>query len=918
MTEPARIAVPAPIQPHQPAPFPLMATIAPVAVSGAIWLITQSPFALLFAALGPAIAIASVADARIQSRRTLRRERARLAREVEATREEIVAQHGIERRELALDFPSAAERMARDHDPDRWSSDIATVALRLGRGIVPSALVVDVHVGRGDDHEPLRALGRFARDLHDAPVTAPAGAGIAVIGPEALATAVARGFVMQLALALPPAETEISAAAEWAGLPHRAIVEPGVAAGQVTFRAAGRSVVVAVAADIGGVPDAIRVIVRVGGDGGEVLRHPDRRLCGAIVPEFVSREQAASWSRRLSRLTSAESAVPDRVPFVAGAPVGTTRTSLASPIGVGAAGPVIVDLVRDGPHAVVGGTTGSGKSEFLISWILSIASRYPPESVTFMLVDFKGGASFAGVTGLPHAVGMISDLDERAATRALSSLEAEVRFRERTIAAAGVRSIEELPAAVELPRLVIVVDEFASLVAGFPDLHALFSDLAARGRSLGMHLVLCTQRPAGVVRDAVLANSGLRLSLRVNNRADSQAVIGTDDAAALPATAKGRALVAVWGETPIAVQVPLATLEDARAIAAAYPDSPTPRRPWRDPLPPLIPLAGLSVPGAIPLGLADHPDEQDQPVAAWDPARDGHLLVVGATRSGKSTLLRTVAAGAAGRVVRTTADPEVAWDVVTACVSGIRSATPPTIVLIDDLDALIGRFPDEYAAAFVDRLATVLREGPAAGVHVALTTQRLVPAIHQVASLCDSRIMLRMPSRQEFVLAGGASDGFVAGGPPGSGTWNGRAIQVAITDATPTAPLTAGPRSIDLGQTLAVVSTRPRDFAARAREAGATVIELAPGAPDPKTLVVEPVGRIIVGDPDAWQAHWGAVSAIAATTGVLFDGCSLADYRALTRSRELPPPIIGSRGLAILLAPGRDPERVRIDVATRG
>src|SRR5690606_24676261 len=101
----------------------------------------------------------------------------------------------------------------------------------------------------------------------------------------------------------------------------------------------------------------------------------------------------------------------------------------------------------------------------------------------------------------------------------------------------GVRDIGQAPA---LARLVIVVDEFAAMLDGFPDLHALFVDIAARGRSLGLHLILCTQRPAGVVKDSLLANCGLRMSLRVNNRADSTAILATDAAALIPATLPGR------------------------------------------------------------------------------------------------------------------------------------------------------------------------------------------------------------------------------------------------------------------------------------------------------------------------------------------------------------------------------------------
>src|SRR5258708_39991748 len=112
-----------------------------------------------------------------------------------------------------------------------------------------------------------------------------------------------------------------------------------------------------------------------------------------------------------------------------------------------------------------------------------------------------------------------------------------------------------------MARLVIVVDEFAAVVSGQPELHELFADLSARGRSLGLHLVLCTQRPSGVVRDAVLANITLRISLRVTDRADSVAVIGTDAAAALPVEPPGRALV-VDGARVRLVQAPLPDREE--------------------------------------------------------------------------------------------------------------------------------------------------------------------------------------------------------------------------------------------------------------------------------------------------------------------------------------------------------------------
>ncbi|WP_268904838.1 FtsK/SpoIIIE domain-containing protein, partial [Clavibacter zhangzhiyongii] len=267
---------------------------------------------------------------------------------------------------------------------------------------------------------------------------------------------------------------------------------------------------------------------------------------------------------------------PSRVPFAElpavatpGIPPASAARALAAVVGVGHDGPVAIDLVADGPHAVVAGTTGSGKSELLVTWMAALAAAHPPEEVTVLLVDFKGGAAFDPLLVLPHAVGLVTDLDGQGARRALESLRAEIRHRERTLREAGARDVDDPAAAGVLPRLVIVVDELAALLADQDGLHEVVADIAARGRSLGMHLVLCTQRPAGVVRDAVLANCDLRLSLRVNNEADSRALLGTPEAASLGDAPVGRCLIGAHGGPARPFQVAVATADDLARVAAA-------------------------------------------------------------------------------------------------------------------------------------------------------------------------------------------------------------------------------------------------------------------------------------------------------------------------------------------------------------
>src|SRR5690606_6077553 len=230
---------------------------------------------------------------------------------------------------------------------------------------------------------------------------------------------------------------------------------------------------------------------------------------------------------------------------------------------------VVLDLVEDGPHAIVTGMTGSGKSELLVTWVTAIARSCAPEQVTFVLADFKGGTAFDPLRDLPHVAAVMTDLDEEGARRGVQSLTAELRRRESVLQEMGARSIAE--SAGRLARLVIVVDEFAALLQEHPDLGAVFTDVAARGRALGMHLILGTQRAAGVIRDALAANCPLRMSLRVSDPADSRLVIGSEAAAELEGGPRSRGIVFVrrpQDAEAAPLRVALTGPEDLRAIGA--------------------------------------------------------------------------------------------------------------------------------------------------------------------------------------------------------------------------------------------------------------------------------------------------------------------------------------------------------------
>ena len=164
-------------------------------------------------------------------------------------------------------------------------------------------------------------------------------------------------------------------------------------------------------------------------------------------------------------------------------------TNLASP------DVVTVEEVQDNTGATDDGVVAADLT--LSKLTQAIAERYGPDRVGFLLVDFKGASAFSPLRELPHVVGIVSDLDTAVSRRATQSLRSELLRRERLLADAGAKDVDKLPGVA---RLVVVVDEYAALVAEHPELHELVGDLASRGRSLGIHLILCSQRPGGVMR----------------------------------------------------------------------------------------------------------------------------------------------------------------------------------------------------------------------------------------------------------------------------------------------------------------------------------------------------------------------------------------------------------------------------------
>ena len=376
--------------------------------------------------------------------------------------------------------------------------------------------------------------------------------------------------------------------------------------------------------------------------------------------------------------------------------------SLRAIVGQGASHAMTLDLRSQGPHALVGGTTGAGKSEFLQAWVLGMATAHSPDRVTFLFVDYKGGSAFADCVDLPHCVGLVTDLSPHLVRRALTSLRAELHHREHLFNRKKVKDLLELEKRQDPetpPALVLVIDEFAALAGEVPEFVDGVVDIAQRGRSLGIHLIMATQRPAGVIKDNLRANTNMRVALRMADENDSVDVVDDPVAASFPASIPGRAIAKTghgrlvpfqsayaggWtdDEGEESAEIAVAELRfgsttlweregdeesdfhdedlgpnDQKRIvdnlrrAARLAGLREPRRPWLDDLPEVIDLWGLPNEGdaRIPFAMVDVPEGQRQETVTFDTDRDGSLVVYGTSGSGKTTLLRTLAAAAGMR-----------------------------------------------------------------------------------------------------------------------------------------------------------------------------------------------------------------------------------------------------------------------------
>ncbi|MFQ6172806.1 FtsK/SpoIIIE domain-containing protein [Oryzobacter sp. R7] len=727
---------------HRPR-IPWLAALLPVPVA-AVMAVVFGPQLLAFALLGPVLMLGTALGDRLGSGRSHRR----------AVAEHVVATAAARGR---LDRLVAEEVVRLDHDRPDAAALLRRAELRLPGLWARSDL--RVRVGHGEvatrvvwTDGTTRERGRAGRG----PVVVDVSGGLAVVGPPEMTRGVLASVVGQLAVQCPPSRLRLDVADDedpawrWvARLPHAG--QPPVPGSRCTASGAeGPSGAPPGVHPLGaGADDEVRRVlvvpslgpvatdlVSAAAEAGWVvlLGAADAELVGAVgvvvdaqqgtVGDRAGRRPLVVdrvgpwWAERVSRALAPlvedraddDRALPGRValsaPFDGSDPgpdlvAGRWSRSDGRPravVGRTADGPFSVDLVTDGPHVLVGGTTGSGKSEFLRTLVVSLAATLPPEDLALVLVDFKGGAAFGACADLPHVVGLVTDLDALLVERALSSLDAELRRRERLFAVVGAADLEAYRRASgrpePLPRLVVVVDELKALVDEVPRFVDGLVRLAALGRSLGIHLVLATQRPSGALSPAVQANVNLRIAFRVRDRSDSVDVVEDPAAAAIHPGVPGRAvarggdgilvafqaaLVADPGQEvlpslrvvpsggcpgTVDVEVPRTTegsrdaaldrLVAALDEAARATGRPRPRSPWLAPLPdvfdPHDPDAPSGADGCPPVraGLVDEPDRQR--TTSLGP-EDGSVtwLLSGGPGSGRTTATRALALAAASR-----------------------------------------------------------------------------------------------------------------------------------------------------------------------------------------------------------------------------------------------------------------------------
>lgn len=446
-----------------------------------------------------------------------------------------------------------------------------------------------------------------------------------------------------------------------------------------------------------------------------------------FVPEPGSMVHAERLVRRLANtyldLPDTSSHIPDMVSFLDMFGVSDVNAlnvvsrwrrnnptiSLATPVGVDEDGNICyldVHEKGDGQHGLIAGMTGSGKSEFIMAYILSMAVNYSPEEVAFLLVDYKGGGMATAFADLPHTAGIMTNLDGNSLKRSMLAIQSELVRRqeifhqtEQKLDITGLNIIKyqrlyrEKRVDTPLPHLIFITDEFAELKAQEPEFMQKIISAARIGRSLGIHLILATQKPSGVVDDQIWSNTNWRVCLRVQDARDSTEVIKCPDAAELPGVGRmyiqvGHSMLKMSQSAytgapyqPGSRAVNTGCVDVLNTVGQVIQHSELPRTGrhgkteyqinavtkylamvarmqrmrctpiWQPPLPDVIPLHELRSRYAIhpepylltpTFGEIDDPGSQTRRLLTFSLSEGKNMMIYGGAESGKTMLLQTV------------------------------------------------------------------------------------------------------------------------------------------------------------------------------------------------------------------------------------------------------------------------------------
>ena len=886
--------------------FPWLPTLAPLITSIALWIATGSALSLLFGVMSPVMLVAQFFESRRQSRR--RRDAQDAQRETaEAT----------ERSRLTLERQRAAHSAQQEFPPAQ-----ALVALvELAR--LPVERVAHMRATPSPSVAPNgkdAAMGAHAGSrvrlgtTHDGhPVCVSAGDGIRVVGES----------------------TSPDAGLAHAGLAHvgpaRRAVSRAVTA-QLWWTTGDVNLTSSVLrAGSGGVARWLVTVVSL--EQAFVLdRDAPARARTPIRPDTLSAtdlerfraaltqrgEQHRSEAKRQSELVLVSQASDHIGQFDVA--VGETLEGH----------PFVMNLMREGPHCVVSGMTGSGKTSFIVGWLSRLCDEVAPSSLELAIIDFKGGIDFALLASYPHCVGFATDLEQGAIDRALLGLGAEVALREREL-----RSGKRLE---ELTRLIVVLDEFRAIASAHPRAIALIVDLAARGRALGIHLVVSTQRASSSISEDILANVPVRIAFRALTSNESTFLVG-DDRAFRELTDPGDAIVASSVGTSIRVRMhpPVGGKPEAGHIVrhpddavASATNSPA-RRVWADSLPAQISRievealprwirkadevareSGSSNNYRLCLGVVDAHARQRWESAWYSPPHDGHLLITGTARAGRSSAIRAlldaVAAQTEHQVRAHVIDDEVElWDwfdprcrrnlaiegptVSSTPVSSTPDSNTPVskLILLDGIESLMSNLNPDARDELGERLMRALRTpespGSTGSAHNAHVTRFVI------ACDSDSAWAVRLASlcAQQLDL--------VSAGQPGRARCAGAELQVPFVEEarrSTTPSTTATPATL---QGISDVSVDMRIVVVDGDFFGPN-----PSPPRHDAIVASARARY-------WIEQLGEFVALTRDSAVLVRGnISPSDARVLFRGRTPLPPLWSEQ--SILLLPNGSYERL--------